>query len=380
MATLDQLAAEQRAIIELVVQRGRSYDDLAGMLSMPEQRVRQLAREALIELAPVSAKRVDDDRRGQLADYVLGQQSGAEQIATQTHLRRSEAGRAWTSSLVDSLAGLYPDQPPHIPEGEGEPPPRRRERERPRQPARRERAPLRERAERRPPRHRAPPGEGAPDPEPSRRPLRPTLSPEAQTAVRRRRIVATLLAALVVAGIVIGILLISGGNDDNKGSKAAAAAAARPRIVGELLLKPVAGAADTNQGIAIIATRAGKPELIVQAKLTPTKQREAYGVWLYNSRTQAVSLGAQVTDQNGNYQGRGAIPADFRKYRFIDISLQSIPDPTCARNPTCLRDAQAHSGHSVLRGALADMQAPNQATPGGQTAPGGQAPPTTTTT
>ena len=108
MATLDQLAAEQRAIIELVLQRGRSYEDLADMLAMPQQRVRQLAREALIELAPVSAKRVEAERRGQLADFVLGQQSTAEQVATQTHLRRSEAGRAWTSSLVDSLAGLYP--------------------------------------------------------------------------------------------------------------------------------------------------------------------------------------------------------------------------------------------------------------------------------
>jgi sigma-70-like protein len=117
VATLDQLPAEQRAIIELVVQRGRSYDDLADVLGIPSPRVRELAREALTALAPVSARRVDDDRRGQIADYVLGQQSGAEQTATQTHLRRSEAGRAWASSLVDSLAAMYQDGPPEIPEG-----------------------------------------------------------------------------------------------------------------------------------------------------------------------------------------------------------------------------------------------------------------------
>jgi hypothetical protein len=388
VATLDQLPAEQRAIIELVVQRGRSYEDLADMLSMPDKRVRQLAREALIELAPVSAKRVEAERRGQLADFVLRQQSSAEEIATQTHLRRSEAGRAWTSSLVDSLAGLYPDEPPEIPEGEVEPPTRRRERDRPRERERlrAERPPLRERgdrAERRPLRD-YPPVEKPPRRRERAKPLRKpsTLSPDAQMAIRRRRIVGTLLGAILLAGIVVGILLITGGNDDKGGAKAAAAARARPRIVGELLLKPVGGAADTNQGIAIIATQAGKPKLIVQAKLTPTKQREAYAVWLYNSRTDAVSLGAQVTDQNGNYQGAGNIPADFRKYRFIDISLQPIPDPTCQRNPTCLRRVQAHSGRSVLRGALADMQAPNQATPtapGAQGAPGTQAPPTTTT-
>src|SRR5919205_365526 len=92
VATLDQLPPEQRAIIELVVQRERSYEDLAAMLDIPPPRVRQLARDALIELAPVSARRVADDRRGQLADYVLGQQSGAEREATRAHLRRSEAG------------------------------------------------------------------------------------------------------------------------------------------------------------------------------------------------------------------------------------------------------------------------------------------------
>ena len=72
MATFDQLPAEQRAILELVLQRHQSYDDLASMLGMPTPRVRQLAREALAELSPRSAARVDMDWRGQVADYLLG--------------------------------------------------------------------------------------------------------------------------------------------------------------------------------------------------------------------------------------------------------------------------------------------------------------------
>ena len=115
MATLDQLPPEQRAILELIVQRNRSYDDLAGVLDLQPPRVRELAREALVGLAPVTANRVDPDRLGQIADYVLDQQSGAEQTATMAHLRRSEAGRAWTSSLVDSLAHMYDGAPPVIP-------------------------------------------------------------------------------------------------------------------------------------------------------------------------------------------------------------------------------------------------------------------------
>ena len=89
------------------------------MLGMPEPRVRELARDALVELAPVSVRGVEDDWRGQLADYVLGQQSGPEATATKGHLRRSEAARSWARSLLDSLEQLYPNgSVPAIPEGE----------------------------------------------------------------------------------------------------------------------------------------------------------------------------------------------------------------------------------------------------------------------
>jgi hypothetical protein len=119
MATFDQLSDEQRAIVELVVQQGKSYDELSEMLGIPESRVRERAREALVQLAPVSVRGVEEDWRGQLADFVLGQQAGPEVTATRGHLRRSEAARSWTRSLLDSLEQLYPDGDlPTIPDGE----------------------------------------------------------------------------------------------------------------------------------------------------------------------------------------------------------------------------------------------------------------------
>src|SRR4051794_17206012 len=167
MATFDKLSAEQRAIIELVLQRGKSYAELSDLLAMPEDRVRELARNALVSLSPVSAKRVEDDWRGQLADYVLGQQTGPESTATRGHLRRSEAGRAWARSLLDSLDDLYEGGLPTIPDGD--------------RAARRERAPRRQERDR--------------EPTPAR-----DLSPEAQAAVRRRR---RLGAGLVAAGALL---------------------------------------------------------------------------------------------------------------------------------------------------------------------------------
>ena len=91
MATFDQLSPEQRAIVELVLRQGKTYAELSDMLNLPEGRVRELARDALVELAPVSVRGVEEDWRGQLADYVLGQQSGPEATATKgpvsyTHL------------------------------------------------------------------------------------------------------------------------------------------------------------------------------------------------------------------------------------------------------------------------------------------------------
>src|SRR5687768_14309474 len=142
MATFDQLPPEQRAILELVLQRRQSYSDLADMLGMPTARVRELARAALTDLSPRSAGRVDPEWRGQVADYLLGQQTGPEGTATRGHLKRSEPARLWALSLLDSLDHIYDESDlPVIPEGDAAPV---RARERDREPEA-ERAPARER-------------------------------------------------------------------------------------------------------------------------------------------------------------------------------------------------------------------------------------------
>ena len=327
MATFDQLGAEQRAIIELVLKQGKTYDELSDLLGMPETRVQELARDALVKLSPVTAERVDDDWRGQLADYVLGQQSGPESTATKGHLRRSEAARSWTRSLLDSLDDFYAgDGMPSVPEGD-----------RDRRPAAR-------------PRRRA----AAEEEEDEERPRRRELSAAAQAAVRRRRILAAVagLAVLVALAVLvwpIGLLT----KDDEPRRRARAQ-------VEQAVLRPVEGA--RGAGLALVAVRGNQRQLVVQARLQPVRPRQAYEVWLYNSDTDARSMGAQVTDQQGNYQGAGPLPRDFRKYRYIDISLESVD-----RNPR-------HSGRSVLRGRLDQLRpVPTGQGQGGVGAPPGGA-------
>jgi hypothetical protein len=305
MATFDQLSPEQRAIVELVLQQGKTYHELAEMLGMPEARVRELARDALVELAPVSVRGVEADWRGQLADYVLGQQSGPEATATKGHLRRSEAARSWSRSLLDSLEQLYANgSVPAIPDGE------------------------RGRAKR-------------PAAEPSAAPAGArglTSDP-----VMRRRLLAGAAAAAVIllAVLVWPVGLLTG--DDDKTSSASSDNEASSQAGNQNQPAATTGPA----GIAIVVDQGGKKQLLVQAaRLAPSGQNEGYYVWLYNSPSDARSLGGQVTDQQGNYQAIGAFPADYAKYKFIDVTRQPV-----GNNPNV-----KHSGESVLRGPIPKLR------------------------
>jgi Anti-sigma-K factor rskA/Sigma-70, region 4 len=331
MATFDQLSAEQRAIIELVLQRGQSYDELSKMLGMPASRVRELAREALADLAPNTASRVDEEWRGQLVDYVLGQQSGPEAIATRGHLKRSEPARTWALSLLDSLEGLYANgAKPMIPdadEGGGTAVrPKRRETES---------------------------ATAAKAEQPARAEKRQALSPAARSAVLRRRVLAG-VAGLALLGVLL-FVVIKPFDDDNGGNKKAAASNANQTVVlNQALLRGVGS--EKGAGIAILGRTQGRLAIQVTASsLKPTGKNEAYAVWLYNTKSDSRLVAAQVTDKKGRFVAVGALPNDYTKYKNIDISRQDIQGST------------QHSGDSVLRGPIKavpkDQQQQNQ--PGG---------------
>jgi Anti-sigma-K factor rskA/Sigma-70, region 4 len=313
MATFDQLSPEQRAIVELVLRQGKTYNELADMLNMPAGRVRELARDALVELAPVSVRGVEEDWRGQLADYVLGQQTGPEATATKGHLRRSEGARSWARSLLDSLEQLYENgSVPAIPEGE-------------RGRARRIAA--------------AGPAPAAREPS-----ARPALAPIGDPVMRRRLLAgagALLLVLLIVLVWPVGLLT---GDDDSTSADQSSATGAG---TGQQAADGQQAANGQPAGIAIVVQRGDRKQLLVQAaNLAPSGQSQGYYVWLYNSPDDSKSLGGQVTDQQGNYQALGNFPADYQKYRYIDVTRQQI-----GQNPNV-----RHSGDSVLRGPMPKLK------------------------
>ena len=71
MASLDSIAPDQRAVLQLVLQRGRSYDEIAQLLSIDRAAVRQRALAAFDALGPQTG--VDEQRRALITDYLLGQ-------------------------------------------------------------------------------------------------------------------------------------------------------------------------------------------------------------------------------------------------------------------------------------------------------------------
>jgi anti-sigma-K factor RskA/sigma-70-like protein len=346
MATFDQLPAEQRAILELVVGRGQTYDELSGMLGMPTARVRELAREALGDLAPATAARVDSDWRGQIADYVLGQQSGPESTATKGHFKRSEPARAWAYSLLDSLGHLYPNGAmPEIPEADGAGP---------------ERAPVAS------PAPRAEPAPAARSPQPAVRSPQAArtgaLSPAAQSVVRRRRIIGGILAAAVLVVVILLITNVIGGGGGKKNAASTTGTSttggAPTKFLRDGVLKPVNGAKGT--GIAVVLQQGSQVQLVVQAtKLQPTTRQTAYEVWLYNSTSDTAPLGAQFTDQQGNLQGRGAVPANWQKFRYVVLTREKVG--TNPKTPSGL----------VLRALLGAVPTSQQQNGGGTGTTGG---------
>jgi hypothetical protein len=319
MATFDQLSDEQRAIVELVLQQGKTYGELSELLGMPESRVRELARAALVELAPLSARRVEEDWRGQLADYVLGQQAGPESTATRGHLRRSEPARTWARSLLDSLEQLYVNgDTPAIPEGD------RGGRAARVKPERTPRAAPAKSASAAPRRERTPLGARVPG------------------TVQRRRLAALGAGAalLLLLALLLWPIGILGGDDDDPAAERASSGRQ-----GDATGTNGQGGGQTvsarARGQAIIADQGGKTRLLVQATGLPQGSTpQAYQVWLYNSEEDRRSLGFDVSEQGQFQAGAESLPANYKDYKFIDLTTVNVDGD----------DAQ--TGPSVMRGVL----------------------------
>lgn len=114
MSSLDDLNDGQRAVLKLLLVQGKSYDDIAALLKSEPGSIRTRARGAVAALGPDAAD-IGHERRDEISDYLLGQQTASQRAATRDYLDSSADGRAWARSAAAALAPLGGEALPEIP-------------------------------------------------------------------------------------------------------------------------------------------------------------------------------------------------------------------------------------------------------------------------
>ncbi len=290
MATLEQLPADQRAVLSLLLSQQKSYAQIAESLELSESDVSERAYRALDELARPE-KSPSARRRSELGDYLLGQQSNEAAAKTQQSLGRSPNDRAWLRAAAAPLSALPAVRLPVIPGADAAPD-----------------AALLVTADATPP-------------------------PRTVGGLRSGVIVITLaaLAIAVIAGVLIG--RASGGDGSGANTTTAttattatnASATATP-IAQAALKAPVGAPAPKAVGVAEISQQAGNRVLSVVAKAMPAAPSGSqYGVWLTADAKPAVWLGyfQAIAKSGGGIALQGTLNGDPKLYSGVLVSLES---------------------------------------------------------
>jgi hypothetical protein len=340
MASLDSLPADQRAVLELVLQRGRTYDEIAQMLSIDRAGVRQRALAAFDALGPQT--RVEPVRRALITDYLLGQLPPRISDETQASLARSPAERAWARVLASELAPLARDPLPEIPAPQpagaaaqpsgAAPQPSREAPERSEAAATAAAAAMGAQGV-----AAHPAGSG------EERPGAPT--PPGRSSRLGGAVLLGLGAAVVIA--VVLIVVLTGGSSKKHTSTTAEhtttpatnTSTTQVRPVAQVnLLPPNGGQA---KGIAQIVVSNNVMAVVIFATGVPPNNHNAYAVWLYNSASSSKLVGfvAPGVGSNGQLQTEGRLTADAKNYKQLLVTLETQAHP---KSP----------GQVVLSGAL----------------------------
>jgi hypothetical protein len=303
MARLDDLPADQKAVLQLVLRQGRSYEEIAGLLKISQEAVRDRALNGLDALGPDSGSGLPEDRQDDVGDHLLGQQPASKRAATREFLEGSASGRAWARVVSGELrSGGLADDLPDIP------------------------------AEREAPAAVAADGDALDEPAPER-------GRDAAPAGGRRSsklggiLVLTALLAAVVA-LVLVLTGVIGGNDNSSKAQTTTpatqtAGGGQTKVEAQINLQsPAKGS--KSLGVANVVVQDGQRALAVIGQDLSASPR--YVLWLYNSATDAKFLGffPPVTDKGqakGRLQGLVAAPDDLTKFKQLVVTRERIDQP-----------------------------------------------------
>ena len=285
------ISPDQQATLQLLLERGQSYADLARLLGQETGDVRARARAALTELGGA-----DPDRNVGLTDYLLGQADPIGRADAVRHLRENPADHQLAADLCETLRAMYPAA--ELPRLPGEP---------------------RSGGRRRAPR---PAADG--DAAPRRSPLA-GLS-QSQT----RLIVVAGVAGLLLLAVVLGVTGAFGGDDDETSAASAetSTTAAADEQVQRVALKPVDGGDATGEAIFGLATGDQAFVDVTIEGLDPAPTDQTYVIWLMLTDNQGYPLSPITVSENGNFQNRFSIPAAVlpvvARVQFVDVSIAPV--------------------------------------------------------
>ncbi len=295
------LTADQQAMLQLLLERGQSYADLASVLGVDEAEIRARARAALAELGDA-----DPDHRVGLTDYLLGQADPIGRADAVRHLKDDPADLALATELSQKLLLLAPAaELPRLPGEERRP--------RPRRPAgtggSRIRIPARL--------QRGRPADGT------------SRAPRAALTRRQTQLIVVLgcAAVLVIVIVLAAVGAFSGGGEAT--STTTPTNASGPQRLASVGLKPPGGG--SARGSAAFGV-AGDSQLYVDVKLsglTPAPKGQAYVMWLMLTSSQGYPVPSVLdVSQNGSFTDRITIPAAeipiAQRARSVDVSLAPV--------------------------------------------------------
>jgi hypothetical protein len=324
------ITPDQRATLQLLLERGQSYADLAALLGQNETEVRARARTALTGLIGV-----DPDRNIGLTDYLLGQADPIGRADASRQLRDDPADRELATELSNRLRLMFPTA--ELPRLPGEP---------------RSGGLLR----------RSSPAAAS---APAAGPVRARTSRAGDlTQSQTRLIVICGSAALLLIVIVLAITGAFGGDDQSTAgaTSTTTTASSADEQIQSVALKAIDGG--DASGTAVFGLATGDQAYIDLSirGLDPAPQDKTYVVWLMLTDTQGYPLSPITVNQNGTYQDRFAIPAAVlpvvARVRFVDVSIAPV---TTIRQ--LVRDAIKNTslvldepGDKVLRGEIPRAQ------------------------
>ncbi|MFI5122406.1 MAG: hypothetical protein ACHQJ5_05880 [Vicinamibacteria bacterium] len=337
------IAPEQQATLQLLLERGQSYADLAQLLGQDEAEVRARAPAALTELGGA-----DPDRNVGLTDYLLGQADPIGRADASRHLREDTADHQLAADLCETLRAMYPTA--ELPRLPGEP---------------RTGGGLFGRS-RRP----APPA-GEQEAAPRKSPF------SGLSHSQTRMIVIAASAGVLLLVVVLAVAGVFGGGDDEStaASSDTSTTAAADEQIQKVPLRAVSGGDAKGEAVFGLAT-GDQPFVDVSIEgLDPAPSDQTYVIWLMITDTQGYPLSPISVSDSGSFQDRFSIPSAVlplvARVQFVDVSIAPVK---AIRK--LVRDAIDNTalvleepGEVVLRGEI--PKAADQQGSGGQGSGGG---------